>query len=186
MWSLEQLWALGEGAGILTPCLPPGSVERGGCAYLVAPTLGVHKHQQGLHEGGRGGPDDEGSPAALLGDTARKAPSSPGGPYPHAQQDPWVPPCTTSGSELMVGLATERQLAGLTSSGPESTRTHQRLSPWQLPRNSEHQASPVPSSCLPGPRSNLRTFLAGFPLEGRSLFLLACLESVLQGKQGHW
>lgn len=44
------------------------SVEWGGCVYLVAPTLGVHKHQQGLHEGGWGGPDDEGSPAALLGD----------------------------------------------------------------------------------------------------------------------
>lgn len=54
----------------LTP-MPPLRlfVEQGGYAYLVAPTLGVHKHQQGLHEGGWGGPDDEGSPAALLGDT---------------------------------------------------------------------------------------------------------------------
>ena len=59
----------GEGRE-LDPIPPPRrSVERAGCGYLVAPTLRVHEHQQGLHEGGRGGPDDEGSPAALLGDT---------------------------------------------------------------------------------------------------------------------
>lgn len=53
------------GADLTPP--PRPSVKQEGCVYLVAPTLGVHKHQQGLHEGGRGGPDDEGFPAALLG-----------------------------------------------------------------------------------------------------------------------
>lgn len=102
IWNLEQLWVLGEGAGILTPCLPPGSVERGGCAYLVAPTLGVHKHQQGLHEGGWGGSDDEGFPAALLGNTARKERLLQVlvDPIPMLSRTPGCPPCTTSGSEL--------------------------------------------------------------------------------------
>lgn len=99
----------------------PHSAPRALSAYLVPPTLGVHEHQQGLHEGRRSGPDDEGSPAALLG-----VQREPVRPFP-VPMDP--APLFSSAlshaspkSGLRVGLVIERQL-GLDlppSLGPKS------------------------------------------------------------------
>lgn len=169
-----------------TPLLPRRlSAERGGCAYLVAPTLGVHKHQQGLHEGGWGGPDDEGSPAALLGDreTVRLYPGL-------ADLTPVLsggPSRTASGADLKGSLATERQL----ESGPPPSSGAQSSPKAASAQRAQYvmKQAPLflfPSSCPPSPKTNLWPFLARFPLEGCSLFLLACLEGILKRKQGHW
>ena len=183
---------LGGGAELDPTPSPRLSEETGCCAYLVAPTLGVHKHQQGLHEGGRGRPDDEGSPAALLGDRERcKAGSCSGGPSP-------CPPCPGCPRDYHRGV---RPHSGPGPRGrpdllpclgaPEPRLTQQRPS-WQHhqlqagAQGSKKQAplSCSPSRCPPGPTSNLRPFLARLPLEGCSLFLLAGFEGVLQGKWG--
>lgn len=121
--------AAGRQAGPQSP--PEPSAERQGHVYLVAPTLGVHKHQQRLHEGGGGGSDDEGSPAALLGDKARACkllpvqdtlPSSLAGPLGDSVP-PCVPSCTTSGPDLTRPQGRNWHLILPSSEAPEPTRT---------------------------------------------------------------
>lgn len=179
-WGRSLQWNLGafagEGRGAeLDPAPPPEAFNgEGGCAYLVAPTLGVHKHQQGLHEGRRGGPDDEGSPAALLGDreTVRLYPG-------------WtdltlvlgrVPSRSASRADLKVGLATERQLgSGLPpSSGAQGAQHFKKQAP----------PSCSPPAAHPAPGLTSGPFLLDFLLKDALFFFLLALRVFCKGSRG--
>lgn len=168
----------------LTPLLPRRPpAERGGCAYLVAPTLGVHKHQQGLHEGGWRGPDDEGSPAALLGDTETVR------LYPGlADLTPILsgaPSRTASGADLKGGLARERQL----ESGPPPSSGAQSSPKAVSAQRAQYFKKQAPLSCSPpaahpAPRLTSGPFLLDFLLKDALFFFLLALRVFCKGSRG--
>lgn len=190
-WGRSLPWNLGavagEGRGAEPEPVPPPRlpVERGGCAYLVAPTLGVHKHQQGLHEGGRGGPDDEGSPAALLGDreTIRLFPVLKTLPPFSA-----VRPHTTSRSDLKWAwpYGGNSDLASHPPLGPRAQTDPPKAASAQGPQYSKKQAplSCSPPVAHPAPGLTSGPFLLDFLLKDALFFFLLALRVFCEGSRG--
>lgn len=126
---------------------------------------------------------------SLETERARKAGSRPGGPSPC----PPCPGCPREYHRRAKPHSGPRPRGGpdpSPCSGAPEPRLIQRWPHHELQGGrasvSQETGPPLlfPSGCPPGPRSNLRPFLARLPLEGCSLFLLAGFEGVLRGKWG--
>lgn len=173
------------GDGIRFSLKAPGKDGWGGCAYLVASTLGVHKHQQGLHEGRRGGPDDEGSPAALLRHREHIW-LVPGGGFPILSRAPCVlPPDQTSRRAWLRGGHLD--LTPTLFTAPEPKPTRQWLSCCISPEGSALQevgpSLPFPSSCPQAPGLTSGPFLLDFLLKDALFFFLLALRVFCKGSR---
>ena len=180
---------LGGGAE-LDPTPPQGSQRRleAVCTWLP-PLLEFTNTSRGFMRGDGVGLMMKGlQRPSLETERARKAGSHPGRPSPcslcprcpreyHRRVRPHSGPGPRGGPgplPLLGGSRAQIDPATAASSAPAAGRASvpQETGPPLL----------FPSGCPPGPRSNLRPFLARLPLEGCSFFLLAGFEGVLRGK----